>query len=280
MNGLSPQLQHSEEAQLAAFLDLLGLAPGRLVIFAAALGRGRTAFAVDLARRMATGPRPRPAAYFSLDESKDALTRRLLRVEAGEARSWQQGSLDDKIKALLPAAQRLSAAPLWIDDDPGISVRSLTLRCAKWRRELAADGLRPGLVVLDSLQGMFLGRGAWGRLTFSQTAAICGGLKKLAVRLDAPVLALSKLNGSGRLRVGGAQPADISCGAAVSRLADTVLLRDHWVPAWDPTRDAGRRCDAELLIYDQGQTEPRRIKLYDNRPSEDAPAQDQALTFA
>src|SRR5690348_6379472 len=88
---------------------------------------------------------------------------------------------------LTSAAGRLSEAPIFVDDSPGLSV--LEVR-AKARRMKAEHGL--DLLIVDYLQLM---RGRTGTESRQQEISeISRSLKALAKELDVPVIALSQLS--------------------------------------------------------------------------------------
>ena len=109
-----------------------GLQKGEMIIVAARPSMGKTAFALNIAEHIAVVGK-QPVAVFSLEMSKDLLAQRLLcsrsSVDAQKLRR-NMLSADDFGKLSLTVGE-LSEAPLFIDDQPGLSL--LELR-AKARR--------------------------------------------------------------------------------------------------------------------------------------------------
>ena len=85
------------------------------------------------------------------------------------------------------AISRMSEAPIYIDDNPNLTVMDIRARA---RRLKSREGL--GLVVVDYLQLMTGRHGAENRQV--EVSEISRGLKILARELEVPVVALSQLS--------------------------------------------------------------------------------------
>jgi replicative DNA helicase len=94
---------------------------------------------------------------------------------------------DDDFPRLARAAGILSAAPVFIDDTPGITL--LEMR-SKARRLKADQGL--DMIIVDYLQLMTTGASVENRV--QEVSQISRQLKVLARDLDVPVLAMSQLS--------------------------------------------------------------------------------------
>lgn len=130
---------------------LSGLMPSDLIILAARPSMGKTSLALDLARNAAMRANI-PVGIFSLEMSAQQLTDRLLSAEAG-VDSWKMRTgkaLTEKdFEQIRDAMDRLSKAPIFIDDQPGNSI----LRMRSTARRLKAEhGL--GFIIVDYLQLM------------------------------------------------------------------------------------------------------------------------------
>src|SRR5687767_5556651 len=125
-----------------------GFQPADLVIIAARPSMGKTAFVLNLAQHAAIA-RSVPVAFFSLEMSKESLVQRMLTSEARiDAQDLRRARLrDDDFPRLARAAGILSSAPVYIDDQPGITM--LEMR-SKARRLKAESGV--GMVIVDYLQ--------------------------------------------------------------------------------------------------------------------------------
>lgn len=177
-----------------------GFQPGEMIILAARPSMGKTALALNLAEQMMLGtsePRavravrpPVPVGIFSLEMSKQSLARRLLSawsgVSAHHITSGRLGKHD--FEALGTACQRLAEAPLYIDDQPGLSVLQLRARA---RRMVHQHGVK--VIMIDYLQ--LLSAPAAARESRQvEVSAISRGLKSLARELSVPIVALAQLN--------------------------------------------------------------------------------------
>ncbi len=128
----------------------LGLHPSDLTIVAARPAMGKTAFAMSIATDVALRQQKR-VAVFSLEMSSEQIAMRMLSGEACvNLKDIRTGKprMDDW-RRIIEASDRLSMAPLFIDDSPGITLGDLRARC----RRLALDG-GLDLVVIDYLQLM------------------------------------------------------------------------------------------------------------------------------
>lgn len=167
---------------------LSGLQESALVIVGARPSMGKTAFALGVASHAAIHEQ-KPVLFFSLEMSHLELTQRILaseaRIDSAKARTGQLSMKDwDRINR---AVGRLEA-PLWIDDNPNVSIMEIR---AKARRLKAQQG-DLGLVVVDYLQLMTGRSNAESRQV--EVAEISRGLKILARELECPVMALSQLS--------------------------------------------------------------------------------------
>ena len=145
------------------FLDLDrivgGLQPGNVIVVAARPSMGKTALALGIAEHAALS-QERSVAIFSLEMSGDELIQRLLSstaiVDAGRIRAGRLAPED--WSRIGRAADRLSAARLFIDDSEGVTVGEMR---TKTRRLKSREGL--DLLVVDYIQLMEGGRRMPGR---------------------------------------------------------------------------------------------------------------------
>jgi len=199
-----------------------GFHPGDLVICAGRPGMGKTAFSLNLALN-ACKMRKVPVVVFSLEMSKEQLTRRLLCSEARvDSNALRIGKLSgDDWRNLARAAGELSELPIWMDDTPGLSL--LELRAKARRIKSSNAGL--GLVVVDYLQLMRSGSRVESRE--QEISEISRSLKALAKELSLPVLALSQLNRGVETRGNKdkrPQISDLRESGAIEQDADTILF--------------------------------------------------------
>jgi replicative DNA helicase len=198
-----------------------GFQPSDLVIVAARPSMGKTAFTLNIAQHAAIEEQ-RHVAFFSLEMSKESLVQRMLTSEARiDAQRLRKGQLrDDDFPRLARAAGILSQAPIYIDDQPGITI--LEMR-SKARRLKAESGL--DLVIVDYLQLM---QGPSAENRQQEVSMISRGLKALAKELTVPVVALSQLSRAPEQRTGDdkgrPQLSDLRESGAIEQDADLIMF--------------------------------------------------------
>jgi replicative DNA helicase len=170
-----------------------GLQRKDLVIIAGRPSMGKTAFALDIARKAACQG-GRVAAVFSLEMSREALLLRLLCSDAHvDSHKLRSGFLSrEERQKLMDALCRLSEASIHIDDTPGVTLSEMR---AKLRRLVQQCG-RVDLVIVDYLQ-LMTGLKPDGKTYENRTqevSALSRGLKALAKEFDVPLVALSQLS--------------------------------------------------------------------------------------
>ncbi|HET6566382.1 MAG TPA: replicative DNA helicase [Rhodothermales bacterium] len=200
-----------------------GWQPSDLIIIAARPSMGKTALSLAVARNAALHPENAVGvAYFSLEMSAQQLAQRLLtseaRVDAQAARTGRMS--DDDWPRLARAAGRLSAAPIYIDDTPGLTV--LEIR-AKSRRLKSQYDI--GLVVVDYLQLMHGTGGGKNSNREQEIAMISRSLKSLAKELNVPVIALSQLSRAVETRGGDKRPQLSDLRESGCLTGDTLVTR-------------------------------------------------------
>jgi replicative DNA helicase len=127
---------------------------------------------------------------FSLEMSRLELTQRMLCSEARvDSTRIRNGNLTESDwQKIATATGRLAEAPIWIDDNPNLTVMEIR---SKARRLKARTG-DLGIVVVDYLQLMTGRTSAESRQV--EVSEISRGLKILARELECPVVALSQLS--------------------------------------------------------------------------------------
>ncbi|HEV3131775.1 MAG TPA: replicative DNA helicase [Acidimicrobiales bacterium] len=167
---------------------LSGLQPSNLIVVGARPAMGKTAFALGMVAHAGIKLHV-PTLLFSLEMSHMELTQRLLGSESRvDASRMRTGNLREGDWAKVGnAISRMSEAPIFIDDNPNLTVMDIRARA---RRLKSREGL--GLVVVDYLQLMTGRHGAENRQV--EVSEISRGLKILARELEVPVVALSQLS--------------------------------------------------------------------------------------
>lgn len=168
-----------------------GMHDAEMIVIAARPSMGKTSLAMNIAEVVAADCKE-PVGVFSLEMSIDALTERMLCSRARvNLRNVKQGYMAERdYPKITHAAGTLSAAPIYIDDEGGLSISKLR---AKARRMHQALGIK--LFVIDYLQLLHALKG--GRPIINrqeEVATISGGIKEMAKELNVPVIVLSQLN--------------------------------------------------------------------------------------
>ena len=233
-----------------------GFQKSDLILIAARPSQGKTALALSIAANAVLDTKePRAVLLFSMEMAKQAIMERFIASEARVDLSQIRNGYfpREKWTALTNAAATFSEAPLFINDQPGLSV--LTVRSVS--RQLAADlrrkGKRLDMIVVDYLQLM---RGS-GKMESRQqeVSEISRGLKFLARDLNLPVIALSQLSRrteeKGRTD-GRPQLSDLRESGALEQDADLVafIYREAFYKPNDPNVDDSK---AEIIIAKQRQ---------------------------
>jgi len=199
-----------------------GLQASDLVIIAGRPAMGKTSFGLNIAEHIALQGRE-VVALFSLEMAREQLVTRLIcsdaRVDSSRVRS---GFIDeDEWMRLTDSADRLSSAPIFIDDTPQLDIFEVRAKC---RRLKITQGL--GLVVIDYLQ-LMSGKADSREQEISK---ISRSLKAMAKELNVPVIALSQLNRGVESRQ-DKRPilADLRESGAIEQDADIVgfIYRDE-----------------------------------------------------
>ncbi len=199
---------------------LLGFQPSSLNIVGARPGMGKTSFALGVLANVGLVAQ-RPALLFSLEMGHLELTQRLLASEAEvNGQSLQTGRIRTQDWGKIGVAvTKLSNAPIFIDDNPNVTVMDIRARA---RRLKKTEG-DLGIVVVDYLQLMTGRTRAENRQT--EVAEISRGLKILARELEVPVIALSQLSRNLESRQDKTpQLSDLRESGSLEQDADVVLF--------------------------------------------------------
>jgi replicative DNA helicase len=233
---------------------LLGWQPSNLIVVAARPGQGKTAFALGSATHAAVEER-RPVVFFSLEMGYLELTQRILAAEAGvNGRLLRTGRIPESDWTRIShAVGRLADAPLFIDDNPHLTVMDMRAKC----RRLKSQHGDLALVVVDYLQLMSTPRKAENRQV--EVSELSRGLKVLARDLDVPVIALSQLNRSLEYRA-DKRPmlADLRESGALEQDADVVafIYRDD---TYHP--DSSEKGMAEIIVAKHRNGPTAKVRL-------------------
>jgi replicative DNA helicase len=162
-----------------------------------------------------------PVAVFSLEMSAVQLVKRLIASEARiDAQKLRKGDLaDHEFQQMHSRISKLSTAPLFIDDTPGLSIFDFRAKCRRLKQQHKIE-----LIIIDYLQLMSAKDGKGGGNREQEISTISRSIKEIAKELNVPIVALSQLSRSVEQRGGDKRPqlSDLRESGAIEQDADIV----------------------------------------------------------
>lgn len=231
---------------------LSGLWPSEMTVICGRPGMAKSSMAVNLALHLAMKERV-PVGIFSLEMSKRTLVNRMLSQLSGvdSVRIRDSKLSEEELQKVYEAALPLAEAPLYIDDDPGLSESDMIIKARKLRWQV-----KIGCIIVDYLQLLKSSTKAINReqevSSFSQAA------RYIARELQIPVVVLAQLNRAPELRQDHRPMlSDLRESGALEQDADVVigLYRDHYYnPESDPS-------EAEVIVLKHRNGPTDTVKL-------------------
>ncbi|MCW3107281.1 MAG: helicase [Segetibacter sp.] len=217
-----------------------------LIVIAARPGMGKTALMLTTLHYMAVKLK-KPGAVFSLEMSGEQLTERLEAIDSGifhqKLRYNQLNDLDRSL--LLKSENRLSDAPIHIDDKAGISIRDIKIKASLFKRKYGIE-----YVMIDYLQ-LMKGVDEKGKSREQVISEISRGCKEIAKELDIPVIALSQLSRAVESRADKMpQLSDLRESGSIEQDADEVifLMRPEYYNFIEPVKISAVQYDVKDLV--------------------------------
>lgn len=223
---------------------LAGFQPADLIIIGGRPSMGKTTFAMNIVENVALKTK-RGVLVFSLEMPSESIYQRSLAsvggIDFSDLRSGQLKVGDDAKLRL--AIQTLDGAPIYIDDEAGLTLPQLSSRAIKLCQEHDI-----AMIMIDYLQLMTVSDYARNNTNLG-VGEISKGLKQLAKLLNIPVVALSQLSRNLENRP-NKRPinADLRDSGSIEQDADVIMFvyRDE---VYNPeTEDKGI---AEIIIGKQ-----------------------------
>jgi len=219
-----------------------GFQSGNLIILAARPSMGKSALVTNIAENAAL-EHGKPVALFSLEMSEAELAQRFVasqaRIRGEELRKGRVA--ENRWPKILEACQRLSDAPLYVDDSSDIGILELRAKARRLHQQ-SENGL--GLIILDYLQLMRADSRVENRV--EAVGQMSRGLKILARELEVPVIALSQLSRAVESRT-DKRPilSDLRESGNIEQDADLVMFiyRDEYYD-----RESEREGEADIII--------------------------------
>jgi len=226
-----------------------GLQPSDLIIVAARPSMGKTAFALNVAAHAAL-QHGRTVGVFSLEMAHHQLFMRMLCSEGNiDAHRLRTGRINkDQWQSVIKVFGRISDAPMYIDDTPGVGIMEMRAKARRLKREHGLD-----MIVVDYLQ-LMRGRGRYNSRQ-EEISDISRSLKELAKELNIPVMALSQLSRAPEQRggEGGHRPqlSDLRESGAIEQDADVVMFLYRPEVYEKEDKDPALEGKAEVIIGKQ-----------------------------
>lgn len=208
-----------------------------LIILAARPSVGKTAFALNIAQKVATHESNYTVGIFSLEMGADQLATRMICSSGNvDSNRLRTGTMtDEDWNRFTVAVGKLSKTKIFIDDTPGIRITDLRSKCRRLKQEHGLD-----MIVIDYLQ-LIMGSGS--RMSDNrqqEVSEISRTLKAIARELECPVIALSQLSrGVEQRQDKRPMMSDIRESGSIEQDADIVafLYRDDYYNREDGEED-------------------------------------------
>src|SRR5437868_3024534 len=219
-----------------------GFQPGNLIVIAARPSMGKSALVANIAENAVL--QGHAVALFSLEMSESELAQRFVASQARiKGDDLRRGKVPEaRWPKILEACQRLSEAPLYVDDSSDTGVLEVRAKARRLHHQVEG-GL--GLIIVDYLQLMRHEGRVENRV--EQVSQVSRGLKSLARELNVPVIAISQLSRAVEQRGGDKRPvlSDLRESGAIEQDADLVMFlyrEEYYQP------ESERPGEADLII--------------------------------
>ncbi|EIO0106214.1 replicative DNA helicase [Staphylococcus pseudintermedius] len=199
-----------------------------LIILAARPSVGKTAFALNIAQKVATHEDQYTVGIFSLEMGADQLATRMICSSGNvDSNRLRTGTMtEEDWNRFTVAVGKLSRTKIFIDDTPGVRITDIRSKCRRLKQEHGLD-----MIVIDYLQ---LIQGSGSRASDNrqqEVSEISRMLKAIARELECPVIALSQLSrGVEQRQDKRPMMSDIRESGSIEQDADIVafLYRDDY----------------------------------------------------
>jgi replicative DNA helicase len=236
-----------------------GFNRGDLIVVAGRPSMGKSAIAAQIGFYVAQ-TQNLPVVVFNMEMSKLAIALRALSAEANIESSYlRSGRIsNDQWQPLTQAINDISSIPVYLNE---CATPSLTYFETECRRVMSMKRQNLGLIIVDYLQLM---DGSASGTRNNEVAAITRGLKRLAMKLQVPIICLSQLSRAVESRP-SKRPvlSDLRDSGGIEQDGDKVIMlyRDEYYHPDSPERGI-----AEVIIskHRDGPTGITKL-LFDNQ---------------
>ena len=198
-----------------------GFHENELIIIAGRPGMGKSAIVSNIATNMAINSK-KTVALFNLEMGAEQIVNRMFAsVGQIDAQKLRTGRLEhNDWKKLNEAISELADTNMFIDDTPGITVSEIRSKC----RRLKNSDVGLDAIIIDYLQLISSSNKYSGQRT-QEVSEISRDLKKLAMELSVPVIALAQLSRSVEMRE-NKRPimSDLKESGSIEQDADIVMF--------------------------------------------------------
>ena len=199
-----------------------GLQPKQVIIIAGRPGCGKSAFALNIGLNAAIHDH-KSIAFFSLEMGAEEIIKRMFgcvgKIDGDVLKNGIVKNTD--WKKWNEAMSELSDIKFYLDDSGGLTVSEIRRKCRKLKN--SEDGL--DLIIIDYLQ-LLTSSNKYSGQRVQEVSEISRDIKKLAMELNVPVIALAQLSRSVEQRKDDKQPklSDLRESGSIEQDADMVLF--------------------------------------------------------
>ncbi len=229
-----------------------GLQKKQVIIIAGRPGCGKSAFALNIGLNAAIQGK-KSVALFSLEMGAEEIAKRMYgcvgKIDGDVLKTGKLKNTD--WKKCNEAMSELSDTKFFIDDSGGLTVSEIRRKCRKLKN--SDDGL--DLIIIDYLQLLSSSSKYAGQRT-QEVSEVSRDIKKLAMELDIPVIALAQLSRSIEQRKGEdnmPRLSDLRESGSIEQDADIVMFL-HSDEYGKYGSDVNRKIDLLIAKHRAGST--------------------------
>lgn len=244
------RLGHNPASIKTTFRDLDeqlgGLGRTDLVIIAGRPSMGKSSLAMNMAYKMARAGTP--AAFFSLEMSREQLATRLVAEETGiSSGKLRNGQItDEQLEQVAQCLDKINNTPLYIDETGGILISTLASRARRMKRMHGIEA-----VFVDYIQ---LVRSITKEGRVQEVSQVTQMLKEVAKELKVPVIALSQLSRAVEQRDDKRpQLSDLRDSGSIEQDADSVMFvyrEEYYLERLEPRSEGPKWWDWKAELED------------------------------
>ena len=237
IQDLLPEVQKDMEALAEAKTEFTGIRTGfydfdnmtrglqknQVIIIAGRPGSGKSAFALNIALNASIREK-KSVAFFSLEMGSEEIIKRMFgcvgKIDGDVLKTGKLKNTD--WRKWNEVYSELSDSKFYLDDSGGLTVGEIRRKCRKLKN--SDDGL--DLIVIDYLQ-LLSSSAKYAGQRVQEVSEISRDIKKLAMELQIPVIALAQLSRSVEQRRGeDSKPklSDLRESGSIEQDADIVLF--------------------------------------------------------